>query len=490
MNHIRQKIHPGLRGALFYSIYWGVVGLYEPFLNVYFLRLGLTGTQIGWLSSVLPLCVMVCAPLVARLADHTHRRVWFLAAGCFGYGLALAALAFPALAPTFPVLLSIVAVYSVFRSPIGSLADSLIAAMAGRYQLDFGAMRMWGSVLFTITAIGMGSLWEITGYNVMFLVASAGLLPVAFSALLLDEAGAPPARAASVAAAHDGAASVGATHGGDAVGATHDGAATIGAMHDGDAVLVGGTPSPIGASASPTTASTTLAASASPDGTPPPIAASASLDGTPPSTAAPHPPAKNGAAAKPKLALSQVDRGLWFLLGATFLFIAALFMGGNFGSVYMAQLGGTPMMIGSVLGVSAMLEVPSMLYGNRIARRLGSTNTLLIGYGLNSLGLIGYGLVQSPWPLLAFSAVRGLGFGLVLVGNVTIINRHAPRDFISTFQGVFNAACYGLAPLIGGPVSGWVYQNLGPSALFLLSGSMTLIAGLLLLPTYKIWPRQ
>ena len=87
MNHLRQNIHPGLRGALFYAMYWGAIGMYEPFLTLYFLRQGITAEQIGWLAAVLPLCTMLIAPLVSRLADHLHRRVGILALAGVGSAL-------------------------------------------------------------------------------------------------------------------------------------------------------------------------------------------------------------------------------------------------------------------------------------------------------------------------------------------------------------------------------------------------------------------
>jgi MFS transporter, PPP family, 3-phenylpropionic acid transporter len=389
MEKIRNSIHPGLRGALFYSAYWGIIGLYEPFISVYFHGLGMTSAQIGWLAAVLPLCTLLFAPLAARLADRKNRRVTFLALACLGHGAAIMIMGLPGVAPSFPVLLGIVALYSFFRSPIISLADSLIAPMAVRHQLDFGSMRMWGSFIFALTASILGLLWQQTGYGVMFLATAAGFVPVVLAALLLED-----------------------------------------------------TPRPSN-----------------------PIQR----------TTDPAPPQH------------KVDPGLVFLLAANFLVIAAMFMAGTFGAIYMMQLGGTPMMVGSVLGIAALAEVPGMLFGSRIARRLGNTGMLLLAYGLNALGLAGYALVGVPMALLAFSAVRGLGFGMLLVGNVTIINARAPKDYTSTYQGVFNAACFGLAPLIGGPLSGWIYGMYGPSVLFFFAAGITTLAGVLILPTYWIW---
>lgn len=403
MNTIRQHIAPGLRGALFYAFYWGAVGLYEPFLNVYFMRIGLDSTQIGWLAAVLPLCTLAVAPLVARMADRARRRVLFLALGSGGFALAIMLPLAPGFRPTFAAMVGFVGLFAVFRSPIVALADSLTASMAQRHALDFGAMRLWGSIAYTITAICLGLVWARTGFSTMFFCTGLGFVLVILAALLLEE---PAPQVPNV------------------------------------------------------------------------------------SSREAHPLVELAHEKQPAPARWSLDPGLLFLLSATFLVIAALFMAGTFGSVYMVQLGGSEGLVGALMGISALGEVPGMLVGSRVARRFGYTNTLLVAYVLNAAGLFGYGLAQTPNVMLIFSALRGLGFGLLLVCTVTIINLRAPHHLAATYQGILNASCWGLAPLLGGPISGWIYQNLGPSTLFFTAAGMVLTATILITPTYKIWKRK
>lgn len=391
MHTIRNAIYPGLRGAFFYGAYWGAVGLHEPFIVVYFMRNNLTAEQIGWLAAVLPTCTLVITPLITRLADRTGRRVLLLALTCLIFGAALTLPAWPFFTPTFGAMIGFAALFAIFRSPIAALADSLVASMAARRELDFGSMRLWGSIIFTLAAFSTGGIWARTGFETMFLFSGLGLLPVALAALLLDEL---PARSEM---------------------------------------------------------NQTLAKDEKPRGR------------------------------------FVLDTGILFLLGSTFLVIAALFMAMTFTPILMTQLGGSETMVGWMTGTAALCEVPGMLFGSRIARRLGSTTALLAAYTIITAGLIGFGLSTTPALLILCSGVRGLGFGLLLVGTVTTINTRAPREFTSTYQGILNAACWGLAPLLGGPVSGWVFQNQGPTALFYLSALMSLAAMLLILPTYKIW---
>lgn len=386
-------LYPGLRGALFYAAYWGVVGGFEPFLFVFFLQVGLTSTQIGWMAAVLPFCTMVINPLVSRLADRTQRRKSTLALTCLGFGAALILTGLPWPRYSFPLLLGLYGLMSIFRSPVNPLADSLVAGMASRHQLDFGHMRLWGSIIFTITAISLGALWQRTGFSTMFISTGACFLLVIFAALLLDD---------------------------------------------------------------PRRVEGQLAQS------------------------------QPGSAAAQKVRFT-LDPGLLCLLGGTFLLLAGIFMTWTFGTVYVTEEGGSASLVGAMMGFAALGEVPGMLFGRRIARHKGDTNALLLAYGITAVGIAGYMVSIAPPVLLLFAVMRGTGFGMVLVNTVTILNSRAPRALAATYQGILSAACWGLAPLLGGPISGWLYQASGPVTLFLFASGLAVAGLLVLLPTYKLW---
>lgn len=389
MDNLRSKIHPGLRGALFYAAYWGVVGMFEPFINVHFLRLEFTDQQIGWLAAVFPLCNFIITPFISRLADRTNRRILFLAIACGGFGLSLIFLPIPT---TFLTVLPMFALVVGFRAPIVALADSLIAKMAERRFLDFGRMRLWGSILFTITATALGLLWEKTGFATMFMLSGVFFILVVIAALLLDEDKNSPVK-------------------------DHEPAPT----------------------------------------------------------------------SRPQSRMVLPEAGIIFLLAATFLVVGAMFMVGTFSTVYMTEITKVEFFVGAMFGLSAMGEVPTMMFGKKIAQRLGDTNSLILAYAVVALGYVGFGLSHDPYSLLVFSILRGLGFGLFLVTTVTIINHRAPENLYSTYQSLLNSLCWGLAPLLGGPISGAIYGSFGPSTLFFTTAGMSLIAILLILPTYRLW---
>lgn len=172
------------RGALFYLAYWGGVGVYIPFINVQFARLGLSGSQIGLLSALLPLMTLLVGPALAALGDRHGIRVRILTFGLAGLALALLLLTFP---KHFLTLAPIMLLLALARCSVSPIGDSLIARMAVRHRLDFGAMRLWGSLGFAVIAMLFGAIWQRIGYAWMFPAAAVLLVPAVFAAMRLEE---------------------------------------------------------------------------------------------------------------------------------------------------------------------------------------------------------------------------------------------------------------------------------------------------------------
>ena len=91
------------------------------------------------------------------------------------------------LGTSFWTLLPLMLLLAIARSPIGALGDSLVARMATQHQLNFGKMRLWGSLSFAVVALISGFVWEGVGFGPMFAVAGLLFLPVSLSAALLEE---------------------------------------------------------------------------------------------------------------------------------------------------------------------------------------------------------------------------------------------------------------------------------------------------------------
>ena len=171
-------------GALFYFLFWGGLATYGPFLNVYYTQLGFTRLQIGLLGALLPLMRLSTGPLLSGLADKRGIRKQMLAFAIAFVGLGILLLRS---AETFASVLPWALVLSLAFSSTTPLADSMIAQMAVHYRVDYGKLRVWGSLSFALVSIACGALWERVGFGAMFLVAAVSFVPVLFVTRFLEE---------------------------------------------------------------------------------------------------------------------------------------------------------------------------------------------------------------------------------------------------------------------------------------------------------------
>ena len=136
-----------------YFSYFGVMGMVLPYFNLYCYHLGFSGFQIGALSAIRSVA-MVLFPLVwGAIADRFQiRRPIYIA--CNFISTALWALYF--LTTEFFPMLLITLVYTVFYAPIISFLEAFTMDVLGARKTTYGHTRAWGSIGFIIIVVLMG----------------------------------------------------------------------------------------------------------------------------------------------------------------------------------------------------------------------------------------------------------------------------------------------------------------------------------------------
>lgn len=158
--------------------------------------------------------------------------------------------------------------------------------------------------------------------------------------------------------------------------------------------------------------------------------------------------------------------GLLVLLMATFLAAISNSLSMTFGGIYARALGGGDLLIGMMIAVSATSEILTMFLSGRILKRLHGTQALLLSFGLMAVGYLGWVFVPNPNALLAFSIVKGLGYGLWIPVTVRMTVERTPAARAATAQSFLTISMFGLAPLVAGPVGGWIHDTISASAVF------------------------
>ncbi|MEO8289353.1 MAG: MFS transporter [Chloroflexota bacterium] len=188
----RSPIGTSARGALYYFFFYGASAAYVPFFSVFLARKGLSGSEIGLLMAIGPLMAFLVAPSLTALADRHGWRVRMLCVSLAAMALILLIVPLP---DSFAGLLPVMAVLSLVGSPIGPIADGLVARMSSRRGLSYGKMRLWGSLSWAAVAAIGGALWQEMGFFFMFPFAALLILLTIPLARLLEEDGPTEAHA-------------------------------------------------------------------------------------------------------------------------------------------------------------------------------------------------------------------------------------------------------------------------------------------------------
>lgn len=129
--------------CLFYILHYISMGVYSPYLNVYYERLGLSGSQFGLINSLGLLFAMGVAPIWGMISDATQNTKKVIAFLFLATGITMVIWH---QMRSFPWILIFAIALSMFRSSIDSLADSVSIAYTTKHHQDYSIIRSMGSL--------------------------------------------------------------------------------------------------------------------------------------------------------------------------------------------------------------------------------------------------------------------------------------------------------------------------------------------------------
>lgn len=182
----------GVRVSLFFGALFFVYGMFVPYLPVWLDFSGLTATEISIVIAAPFFIRIIATPCVTFLADRigNYRRVVV--------ALAWTALLFAMLLSQmsgFPAILVAAVVFLLATTSMMPLTETIAITSVRTAGLDYGRMRLWGSVTFIIANLAGGLLIDEFGggAGVWLLVAAA-----AFAVLSAHQLPGPPPASATL----------------------------------------------------------------------------------------------------------------------------------------------------------------------------------------------------------------------------------------------------------------------------------------------------
>lgn len=197
MPNVAAPVRRNLWGIrLHYFICIGGGGFLIPFVGLFFRRQGLSGTEIGLLSTMSAVAALLAAPLWGRWSDRAASRRRVLQVALVATALTVMALSQQRVFGWMALVVSVQALAGAGAEP---LSDTLaLDVTRGASQHGFGSVRVWGSLGWALIVSLGGWLVERTSLFVGFVGYAASL---AVSALILELVNLAPSPARSGAAA-------------------------------------------------------------------------------------------------------------------------------------------------------------------------------------------------------------------------------------------------------------------------------------------------
>lgn len=177
--------NPGPRLATLYAVSFAAIGIYLPFFPLWLEHRALGALQIGIILAIpMVVRILVTAPLMSFIDRGIGARQLMVAAN-LAVAATYALLPFAADAAVIGVL---VAALAVAQAPIAPITDLLTLQAVRRHAgLDYGRVRLWGSIGFLGATIGGGSIVGLIEADAAIWLLSA----LAVLAALLARSAAP-----------------------------------------------------------------------------------------------------------------------------------------------------------------------------------------------------------------------------------------------------------------------------------------------------------
>jgi PPP family 3-phenylpropionic acid transporter len=165
---------------------------------------------------------------------------------------------------------------------------------------------------------------------------------------------------------------------------------------------------------------------------------------------------------KNKTLLGMIVFNMVFSMGLNFFY--------NFYPIYFTSMGGNSSLIGTMMFICALSEIPVLLIISRLTARFGPERIMAAAGIVTACRWVLLFMLRNPRLIIAVSLLHGIGYTGFSYCIVTCINRTVPKDLRATSQSA-NAIISTIASrVVFGYIGGLAAEHLGTNYLILFSG--------------------
>jgi len=154
-----------------YVMIFGIMGVFLPYFNLYCYHINFSGFQIGVISALRSLCLVVFPLIWGRIADRycARRPIYILCT-------VLCAVIWAAFfrVSDFRWFLFFVAAYGIFYAPLTPFMEAFTMEILGNEKKSYGNIRVWGSISFVLLVLISGRLIDMYSVQIILSLIFAG----------------------------------------------------------------------------------------------------------------------------------------------------------------------------------------------------------------------------------------------------------------------------------------------------------------------------
>lgn len=356
----------------YYFTFMGGWGFILPFINLFYVSLGFSGTQIGTIGSVSAVVGLIVSPIVVGEIKKRPQ-----ARGILQAALMLAAVCYflQGQQTAFLPIILIVFFQALISSGTMPASDAMAVHVSEEAGMGYGSVRVWASAGWILAVPASGWLIERLGFQAGFLGVSLAWLTGALVTLLIN----------------------------------------------------------------------------------PRYFVSKKLAGQPKSNL--------------RTAFQHIARDRTLLGYAIAVILIGFLNNGvlQFENVFLSELGASKLLISLAGILSAIVELPFMIYADRYVRRVGAHRVMLFAVSMLLLQRATVLIFPSITAIMIVRFLGGVSFSFMTISSVFLISSRTEQSETGTILAIYTVTLAGLVSVLAAPVSGAIFDAIGARWLYALA---------------------
>ncbi|MDY6873512.1 MAG: MFS transporter [Chloroflexota bacterium] len=175
---------------------------------------------------------------------------------------------------------------------------------------------------------------------------------------------------------------------------------------------------------------------------------------------------------------------IWFLVAIVFIGATAS-ISINYQTIYLQSLQADAWLIGLIIGLQAILEVPFMLIAPAVLKRVSMEKLILFGALLLPIRWISYIFIDNPYWVIPTQLLHSIATVCLIVVGAAFIDTKVAKQWRATGQGLYTTAMFSVGASLGQYLAGSVYQAFHIQAVWGLSLVLGVIGIVLLVMSLR-----